>query len=137
MANTYKDFAGWSEYKAHLQTKAKPPFFHEREVWWTAIGHNIGSEEDGKGIKYARPVLIVRKFNQHLFWGIPLTTTQRTGKYYLNFMYTNKRLSTAILSQLKAFDGKRLLTRGGIIAELDFAKIQLGLVNIIRKEPQK
>jgi mRNA interferase MazF len=137
MGQYQKDFESWAQFKTRLQHGTEVAFFREREIWWVAIGHNIGSEEDGKGFDYARPVLVLRKFNRRLFWGIPMTTTVRSGKYYVHFSYKPLIISAAILSQLRAFDAKRLLFQDGIIDGLDFARIQLGLVEIIRGEPQK
>lgn len=131
-----KDFAGWAERKVYIQRRRGLPYFHEREIWWASIGHNIGSEEDGKGQKYLRPVLVMRKFNQNLFWGIPLSSRHRKGQYYAPAFYRNK-LDTVLLSQLRAFDSKRLIERLGKIDELNFVQIQLGLVAILRKRPQK
>jgi mRNA interferase MazF len=133
----HKDFKGWAELKFNLQAFTSPHSFREREIWWAAIGHNVGDEEDGKGQYYSRPVLVIRKFNKNLFWGIPLTTTARTGEYYSHFRYKKRVDSTAILSQLRMFDARRLLRRDGTIDEVAFATIQLRLINIIRKEPQK
>jgi mRNA interferase MazF len=133
---TQKDFAGWLEYKIYAQHKQDIPFFYEKEIWWASIGHNIGSEEDGKGRKYARPVLIMRKFNQYLFWGIPLSSKRRQGRYYVSVFYRNK-LDAALLSQLKAFDSKRLIRLIGRIDDFNFVQVQLGLVAILRNKPQK
>lgn len=133
---THKDFAGWAEHKTYIQRQSDIPFFYEKEIWWASVGHNVGSEEDGKGRKYARPVLIVRKFNRHLFWGIPLSSKQRKGQYYAHAFYMNK-LDTVLLSQLRTLDSKRLFERLGQIDELNFVQIQLGLIAILRKQPQK
>ncbi len=66
-----KDFAGWTERKLQLQRELKTKFFSEREIWWAAIGHNLGDEEDGKGLDYTRPVLVLRKFNQTCLGNTP------------------------------------------------------------------
>ena len=58
-----KDYGGWHVAKLAINYLVSVRYFYEREVWWTAIGHNVGNEEDGKGAKYARPVLVLRKFN--------------------------------------------------------------------------
>ena len=42
------------------------------------MGVNVGHAMDGKNQFYHRPVLIVRKFNPHLFFGVPLTSSQLT-----------------------------------------------------------
>jgi hypothetical protein len=56
-----KDFFGWAKVKANLHHKRKINYFNEREVWWCAMGANIGHEQDGKGKLWTRPVLILRK----------------------------------------------------------------------------
>jgi hypothetical protein len=45
-----KDYDGWTNKKKRLDARVLPMdfFFLEREVWWAAIGVNIGREEDGK-----------------------------------------------------------------------------------------
>lgn len=131
-----KDFAAWAKQKIYVEQLSRTPFFYEKEIWWASLGHNIGSEEDGKGKRYGRPVLVVRKFNRHLFWGIPLSSKQRKGQYYAHVFYNNK-LDTALLSQIRAFDSKRLIRPIGQIDELNFVQVQLGLVAILRKQPQK
>jgi len=67
-----KDFDGWNEIKKRTHHKKQAPYFHEREVWWAIIGTNVGSEIDG-GEKFLRPLIVLKKFNRHTFWGIPLT----------------------------------------------------------------
>ncbi len=82
LAMGLKDYEVWHTKKASLNATRNEVYFYEREVWWVAIGHNIGDEEDGKGHNFARPVLIVRKFNKSLFYGVPLSTALKRGKYY-------------------------------------------------------
>ena len=73
-------------------------YFHEREIWWASIGANIGFEQNGKNENYERPVLIIKKFNKEIFWGLPLTSKEKSGKYYFATEY-NQRKSFVILSQ--------------------------------------
>jgi mRNA interferase MazF len=75
-----KDFTGWHQLKTQLQAEHCAPTFQQREIWWGCIGLNLGHEMDGKGQSYQRPVLIVRKFNPHIFYGVPLTTDPNQGK---------------------------------------------------------
>ncbi|MFH1170496.1 MAG: hypothetical protein V1704_02965 [Candidatus Vogelbacteria bacterium] len=42
-----KDFDQWNERKKGLHNRDRVPFYHEREIWWCALGVNIGSEQDG------------------------------------------------------------------------------------------
>ena len=68
-----KDFPGWHRHKEQLHAQHHTPTFQEREIWWCSVGVNVGHEMDGKNQFYNRPVLIVRKFNPHIFFGVPLT----------------------------------------------------------------
>ncbi len=80
-----KDFNTWNKKKKVLDdNKIKYSFFyHEREIWWTSIGLNIGVETDGKNDSFERPVLIIKKFNKDMFWGIPLTSHKKEGIFFL------------------------------------------------------
>lgn len=77
-----KDFNNWNLLKKILDDKKSYPNIRQREIWWTSIGINIGHEENGKGGSYSRPVLVVRKFNKHIFLGVPLTTKIKDNPYY-------------------------------------------------------
>ncbi len=132
-----KDYGGWSVEKLRLNNLATVPFFRERQIWWAALGLNIGFEEDGKSAKYSRPVLIVRKFNHQFFLGVPLSTTHKTGPYYASVTVAGESRS-ALLSQLRAYDARRLLDIMTTTSPTEFDSIcqQLrGLIPAI--EPEK
>lgn len=78
------------------------------------MGKNIGFEQDGKGEEFLRPVLIFKKFNKQLFWGIPLTRKDKKGAYYLTLPEMRGHTNTLILSQLRLFDAKRLRYQIGV-----------------------
>ena len=64
-----KDFDTWNEEKKGLEIVAPDTLiFHEREIWWSSIGLNVGDEEDGKNDLFERPVLVLRKFNNKVAW---------------------------------------------------------------------
>jgi mRNA interferase MazF len=70
-----KDYSEWHEKKTDIELSSETRvFFHEREVWWCSLGANVGFEQDGKGIKFARPVIVFKKFNKEVFWALPLST---------------------------------------------------------------
>jgi mRNA-degrading endonuclease toxin of MazEF toxin-antitoxin module len=119
-----KQFNEWMKLKHKLNNSISVlDGYKEREIWWTAVGQNIGTEEDGKNSNFGRPVLIVKGFSQYLFWGVPLSTTKKRGKYYHPFVLHNTT-SVALLSQLRAFDTRRLLKKHGTIGYRDFIKIK-------------
>jgi len=107
-----KDFQGWHGLKSSIDDRRFIPFFREREIWWCSIGANVGVEEDGKNCLFERPVLIFRKFNREMFWGLPMTSGQKVGKCYHALLVFGK-MRTVLLSQQRVFSGKRLMRRIG------------------------
>jgi hypothetical protein len=80
-----KNFADWHAHKSSINAvQESPPYFHEREIWWVAVGLNVGYEVDGKSpaptIPYTRPVIICKKFSG-MFFGIPLSTQIKSGSF--------------------------------------------------------
>lgn len=126
-----KRFRAWhkTKYKLHFNPNL-PAGYKERDIWWVCLGHNVGVEEDGKGEMFNRPVLVVKGFSRYMFWGIPLSTTEKKGEYYHTFV-VNGRVSTALLSQLKVFDTKRLISKYGMLNIKDFNSIREKLAKFL------
>ena len=93
------------------------------EVWWTAVGENVGVEINGKSEYFSRPVVVFKKLSHLGFMGIPLTTQAHDGPWYIKFRFQGKNIC-AVLSQAKVFSTARLYNRLGQIAEDDMAKIK-------------
>ena len=131
-----KDYRKWTPLKQTLNNDAGPRlFFHEREVWYCHLGENIGFEQDGRGEQYLRPVVIVRKFNNEVFWGVPLTRTQKNLPFYFTFVLqtdpSTSEKSTAVLSQLRLVDAKRLRRLIGYVSEEDIVLLKEKLKGLI------
>ena len=103
-----KDFISWIQYKIVLHSKPQLVSFKEREIWWCSIGVNVGTEQDGKNEKFNRPILIIKKFNNRQFWGIPLTTKEPKNKYFYYELNIKGKTSYANLTQLRVLDVNRL-----------------------------
>ena len=123
-----KDFQKWHNKKTRINDIAKPPFFHEREIWFCYLGANVGFGQDGQGIDFLRPTVIIRKFNNEIFWAIPLTTSRKKHKenaerYYFDFSFVPGITSVAILSQIRLIDARRLSYKMGEMSEKDFPEL--------------
>jgi len=119
-----KNFDDWMLLKKSIHNESRRPIgYKEREIWWVYLGENIGTEEDGKGNNFTRPVLILRGFNKKLFWAIPLSTTKNRGPYYYEFMM-NGKLSVALVSQIRTLDTVRLISKYGHMNMQDFLIIK-------------
>jgi mRNA interferase MazF len=117
-----KDYVIWHKKKTDINDSKNHPFFHEREIWYCSIGANVGFEQDGGGEDFLRPIIIFRKFNNEIFWAIPLTHTQKKTKYYFEF-YFNNNSSSAILSQIRLMDAHRLSHKIGDLSEEDYKNL--------------
>jgi mRNA-degrading endonuclease toxin of MazEF toxin-antitoxin module len=115
----FKDFDKWNKIKQKIDTNDRKLFYYEKEVWWVAMGVNVGSEQDGKGEMFVRPVLIYKKTRGGLFIGIPLTSTLKDDSIHIAF-YFEYGLHTALIFQLKSYDSKRLTQKNGIYFRLSF-----------------
>ncbi|HEY9582711.1 MAG TPA: type II toxin-antitoxin system PemK/MazF family toxin [Candidatus Paceibacterota bacterium] len=114
-----KDFLKWHKCKQVIQNEHPRLFFHEQDIWFCHLGENVGVEQDGRGDEYMRPVIVLKKFNNEVFWAVPLTMTQKKNKYYFAFKFKEGEVSTAILSQLRLIDAKRLRYKMGVISKGD------------------
>jgi mRNA interferase MazF len=120
-----KDFDGWSTVKKQLDKRRRTPQFNERDIWWCQIGINIGFEQDGKSEIYSRPVLILSRINEWMFFGVPLTSKDKEGYYYMKVGEIEPGVtSTAILSQARVFSVNRLVERIGKIGTKRFLEIR-------------
>jgi mRNA-degrading endonuclease toxin of MazEF toxin-antitoxin module len=114
-----KDFLKWHEKKRWIHQEKARPFFKAREIWFCCLGANVGFEEDGSGAEFLRPVVIFKRFGRATFFGIPLTRTVRLGEYYFSCIVHNET-NTALLSQGRSLDAKRLRYKIGEISKNDF-----------------
>lgn len=123
-----KDYGKWHKKKKILNERkdTKNIFFREKEVWWTALGVNIGFEQDGKGEEFHRPVLILKKFNKYVVLVIPLTTKIKKGnKYYVSCSIVNNTIPRmGIISQVRLIDTKRFIDKLGVANDDSYVKIK-------------
>jgi mRNA interferase MazF len=126
-----KDFLIWHELKLSINEKETALLFQEQEIWWCSLGKNIGVEENGKNEKFVRPVVILKKFSKDMFWGLPMTSKDKIGKYYYNFFF-NGGQHTVLISQLRVLSGKRLLRKIGKINNKQFDEIKMAVIQIIK-----
>ncbi len=126
-----KDFDRWNEKKSKLDNTIPRFSFKEREIWFCYLGTNIGHEQDGDVRKFLRPVLILKKFSNKIFFGIPLTHTPKFGKDFFTVI-NDPGVSIALLSQARTLDSRRLFYYSAIMSEGEFESLKLRfLLNIL------
>ena len=120
-------YNNWNEIKITIEYENIIVGFKERDIFYMNMGKNIGFEQDGKGENFVRPVVIIKGFNKNMFFGIPLSTKMKEGKFYYKFQFQKKDElveNIALLSQLRLFNTKRLLNKIGVISKKDFIKMK-------------
>lgn len=121
---TEVEFNKWNRKKQKAHIEKQRPFFHKQEVWFCSLGANIGFEQDGRGDEFLRPVLVLKKFNNEIFWALPMTKNAKKGKYYYIVSIKGREQSALILSQIRLVDAKRLAYKIGYIKQHDFILIK-------------
>lgn len=121
--NNDEQFDVRNKKKKSLDKSKRKVFFKERDVFFMNMWKNIWSEQNGKWNQYARPIVIIRKFNNSMFWGLALSTVEKIWAYYESFYLWNQK-QTIILSQLRCYSNKRLLDKIWMVNNEDFFRIK-------------
>jgi len=128
-----KDFDDWNKLKKKINEglDIRVLFPQEGEVWMSNVGKNIGFEQNGIGEDFSRPVLIIKKFNNHMFWVIPLSTKQKTFDFYFNYTDPQNQKVSAILAQMKLVSVKRLKRKMYDMPSIIFESIKIKLKSFL------
>jgi mRNA-degrading endonuclease toxin of MazEF toxin-antitoxin module len=125
-----RNYDNWNIQKKRIEKTAREQIFNTGQVWWCAVGVNIGREQDGKNTNHERPVLIFRKFGPETFLGIPLSSSFKTGIFYADFITLNNKKSSVLLSQARIFSQYRLLRNMGRVTATDMKKVKAAFHNL-------
>jgi len=128
-----KRFDEWNELKKSLHENAKKFPFRERDSWWYAAGENIGTEVNGKGSRFSRPILVIRKYGEEGFFGVPISSQIHGGIWYAKFK-CNGQTQCALLSQAGTYSVHRLYHRISRIKGEDFEMILTKLGQLLFKK---
>ncbi len=126
-----KNFDSWNEQKKVVDKRSNDLFFRRREIWWCHMGLNVGYEQDGKGIEFERPVLVLRKLGKNTFIGIPITTKIKDTFIHKSFLLPSGELRVAIIGQIRTFDTRRLTEYLDILDPSEFFPIVKAVQNLI------
>ena len=125
-----QEFKKWCELKLKLSSKKHLALFNEREICYVNLGKNIWFEQDWKHENFERPVIVFKKFSSHTFLWIPLTSKEKKWKFYFNFDFKENR-NSAILSQIRLFDSRRIERKMGYVSVETFEELKLKLKDLI------
>lgn len=118
------DFDRWNKKKKEIDSLNKMKFCHEREIWWSYIGRNVGHEQNGEPLDFLRPVLILRKMSKNTSIVLPLTSSEGVHSFRIPIGIINDKTTSVIISQIKVLDHKRLLNRISTLKKQKFLEIR-------------
>ncbi len=104
------DMENWHKIKSKLIKNNKKLYFREWQIWFISMWLNIWFEENWKNKDFSRPVLILKKFNNDIFLWIPTTSIKKEWKFYDNIWIINNKENFLLLSQIRLYSTKRLLS---------------------------
>lgn len=118
-----KEFDRWNEIKKRTDGE-EPRLYTVREIWWCRLGLNVGSEQDGNGAQFLRPVVIARAFGASTCLVVPLTASTRKHRLRVPVGKVKDRDASALISQIRVIDTRRLVEKIGFLDKERFADIR-------------
>lgn len=119
-----KQFDDWNIEKKKINKREKfPEFVLSRELWWCQIGVNVGSEQDGKGENFERPVVIIKQLSDRTFLIVPTTSKNKDNKNHVKVTTLDGKFSYALVDQVRVIDIKRINRKIGTISVASFDMI--------------
>jgi len=117
-----KNFDSWNKVKKELHMEGVVKFYNVREVWWCALGVNVGSEQDGDEKTFERPVLIVKGVSKDTCVIVPLTTSKNRHRLRVDVGEIDGKYAKALIAQLRIVDTRRLSNK---VLRLDTNRFQI------------
>jgi len=128
MIELLEKMLAWCVRKIEIHIKNNEVLFKQGEVRWCSVGINVGHESYGKGAGFTRPVLVLKKLSRGLFFGLPLTSQNKKGTWYIEIELKGGK-SLVVLSQARVFDTRRLIDRIATLKPDQFERIKKGFIN--------
>ncbi len=122
-----KDFDRWNKNKKTLNNTPNAVIAHPRELWWCALGANVGAETDGKNKDFERPVLIIKVYNKDTLLILPSTSKVKDDPFHYEISNFKERVWIK-LTQVRVISHLRLLRKIGTISIEDFEKIKMAFL---------
>lgn len=119
-----KDFDQWNNIKKEVDGDGLSKLYHAREIWWRSLGINIGFEQNDGGQEYQRPVLILKGMSKDTCYVILLTGSTQKNKNRIVIGLVENTQASAIISQIRLIDTKRLVEKIGFLDKTKFNEIR-------------
>ena len=119
-----KKFDRWNLEKKNFHNRRSVPYCHPRELWWCALGVNIGFEQDGTGELFDHPVIILKVLSAQTCLVVPLTKSIHQQPLRTPVGLVEGKEARAVISQMRVVDTKRLIRKIGFLEIEQFEHIR-------------
>lgn len=119
-----KDFDGWNTQKKRIDQDRSVKLYHEGEIWWCALGMNVGSEQNGGDLRWERPVLVIKGFSPGTCLVAPLTASGKINRYRIDIGRPQDKRSFALISQIRVMDTRRFTEMVGCLDSERFSDVR-------------
>lgn len=120
----HKDFDGWNKKKHRIESAHRLVYAHPREVWWCALGVNIGAEINGKSKHFGRAAIIMKVYNKETIVILPIVAKKREDLFHFE-IERGKKTTWVKLTQTRTISHKRLLRKLGVLDEKRFEALRI------------
>lgn len=128
-----ENFDNWNEQKKIIDTYELRDFnIHVREIWWCSLGVNIGSEQNGVGEYFERPVLVLRRLSATTFLVLPLSTKKKLEDFQYEIT-TNNTVGYVLLDQIRVVDKRRFMRMVEYLNKADFENVLQKFIGLLYK----
>lgn len=127
-----KNFDIWNTYKKEIEGNPRTDFVNKRDIWWCSLGVNIGSEQDGVGEHFERPVIVLRKLSSTTFIVLPLSTKKKLEDFQYEIT-VNGIIAYVLLDQIKVVDLRRFVRKMGYVNKIDFENVIEKFISLLYK----
>lgn len=131
MGKYQKDFAGWAKVAAEIEQRERKGLYKSGVVYWTNLGVNIGSGEDGKGRRFTRPALLLAMLNKTQGLIVPITSQRKEGANYREII-VGGRVEYLLFDQVRTLDVRCLEEMVEEISREDLKSLRKDFLNIIK-----
>lgn len=126
-----KDFDTWNKNKIDIDKNEENRWCRPRDIWWCRVGINVGFEQDGKGKWFLRPVIVLRNFGIYTALIVPLTTHVKHNKYHVLLGKISGLEASAIVTQIRLVDTKRLVEKVGKVDPKLFDNVKRAIKDLL------
>jgi mRNA-degrading endonuclease toxin of MazEF toxin-antitoxin module len=126
----------WNLLKQSINKKKREIHFKQGEIYFVHIGQNIGYEIYGKQAQFLRPVIVFRKINKYTFLAIPLTSQVKEDRFHQTITFKD-RVNSAIITQVRTLDSKRLLYKIGNLDKYTFQRLEEKFSEFYKLTPKR